>query len=118
MLELARLINELGELLVKEKKMWQQRSKVHCMKSSDKNSRYFHNKALQRFRRNRIMGLKDNVAGLLETYYQDLFTSSNPSEVEDVIQHTDRVVTEGMNNGLIGDFTRDEVEQAYSSWLQ
>lgn len=54
----------------------------------------------------------DSVAGLLENYYRDLFTSSNLSEVEDVIQHTSRVVTEDMNNGLIGDFTRDEVELA------
>lgn len=59
----------------------------------------------------------DNVASLLETYYQDLFTSSNLSEVEDVIQHFDRVIMKDMNDGLIGDFTRDEVEQAYSRWL-
>ena len=50
------------------------------MKSSNKNSNYFHNKASYRYRRNQILGLKDsrgvicmgddNVAGLLENYYQ------------------------------------------------
>ena len=50
--------------------------------SRDKNSKYFHNKASQRFRRNRILGLQDtkgvmcmgddNMAGLFENYYQQL----------------------------------------------
>lgn len=89
---LVKLKFDLAGLLVKEEKMWQQRSKAHWMKSGDKNSSYFHNKASQRFRRNRILGLKDSrgvmcmgddrVAGLLENYYQQLFTSSNPSEID------------------------------------
>ena len=54
----------------------------------------------------------DGVAGLLENYYQQLFTSSNPSEVDGVTQHIGWVVTEEMNKELIGDFTRAEVELA------
>lgn len=52
----------------------------------------------------------DNVAGLLENYYQHLFTSSNPCDLEEVTQHTSRVVTDDMNRELIGDFTRVEIE--------
>ena len=62
--------------------MWQQRSKIHWLKSSDKKSKFFLSKASQRFRRNRIMGLEDpngiwcvgdeNVAGMLEDYYSGL----------------------------------------------
>lgn len=89
---LVKLKSDLAGLLVKEEKTWQQRSIVHWMKSGDKNSSYFHNKASQQFRRIQILGLKDsrgvmcirddNVAGLLENYYQQLFTTSNPSEVD------------------------------------
>lgn len=88
------------------------------MKSGDKNSNYFHNKASQRFRRNRILGLKDSrgvtcmgddyVASLLENYYQHLFTSSNLYDLEEVTQHTSWVVTEDINKELVGDFTRVE----------
>ena len=77
---MVKLKEELSSLLVKEEKMWQQQSKTHWMKSSNKNSNYFHNKASYRYRRNQILGLKDsrgvmcmgddNVAGLLENYYQ------------------------------------------------
>jgi len=44
---LVKLKSDLERLLVKEEKMWQQRSKPHWMKSGDKNSSYFHNKTSQ-----------------------------------------------------------------------
>lgn len=47
---LVKLKSGLVGLLVKEEKTWQQRSIVHWMKSVDKNSSYFHNKASQQFR--------------------------------------------------------------------
>lgn len=33
----------------------------------------------------------DNVAGVLENYFRNLFTSSNPSEIVEVTQHNTRV---------------------------
>lgn len=51
----------------------------------------------------------ENVAGLLQKFYQTLFTSTNPSDMDEVTQHLTRVVTEEMNSDLIGDFTRAEV---------
>lgn len=54
----------------------------------------------------------DNVVGLLENYYQTLFASSNLREIEEVIIHSSKVVTNDMNNMLGEDFTRTEVEEA------
>ena len=57
---LVNLKQELAGLLVKEEKLWQQRFKTHWMKSGDKNSRYFHTRASQRYRRNWILGLRNS----------------------------------------------------------
>ena len=55
---------EVNDLLSLEEKMWQQRSHVHWMVSGDRNSKYFHNQASQRFRRNTISELR-NAEGVL-----------------------------------------------------
>ena len=118
------LKHELAGLVVKEEQMWQQCSKAHWTKSGDTNSKFFHNKASQRFRRNGILGFEDSrgimcmgdnkMSGLLEEYYQHLFTSSNPCAVEEVTQYTHWVVIDEMNRELTRDFTRAEVELALS----
>ena len=56
----------------------------------------------------------DNVAGLLEEFYKELFKTSNPCNMEEVVQHTGRVVTEEMNKELVEKFTRAKVELALS----
>ena len=50
---------EMNELLDKESLMWQPRARALHLKSSDSNTHFFHNKASQRFQRNRIVGLLD-----------------------------------------------------------
>ena len=49
--------SELRELLVKEEELWQQHSKLHWLQNGDQNTRYFHGKASQRFRRNSIKSI-------------------------------------------------------------
>nr|POF24836.1 hypothetical protein CFP56_26225 [Quercus suber] len=51
---------EINCMLDKENLMWQQRSRALFLKYEDRNTAYFHSKASQRFRRNRILGLKNN----------------------------------------------------------
>ena len=119
---LVQLKQELARLLVKEEKLWQQRSKTHWMKEGDKNSKYFHHRDSQMYRRNWILGLKnlrgvmcmgdDNVAGLLEYFYKELFKTSHPCNMEEVLQHMRVVVMEEMNRELVGEFTHAEVDLA------
>ena len=92
------------------------------MLSSDKNSSYFHNRASQRYQRNSISELQDshnklvsrdeNVSVMIVDYYKQLFTSSNPCEIEEVVQFTKKVVTVDMNSCLTREFSKDEVEIA------
>ena len=120
---LVKLKQELAGLVVKEEKLWHQRFKTHWMKEGDKNSKYFHHRASQRYRRNRILGLRnsrgemcmgdDTVAGLLEEFYKELFKTSNSCNMEKVVQHASKVVMEEMNKELVGEFTRAEVDLAF-----
>ena len=92
------------------------------MVSGDKNTSCFHNRASQRFRRNNISKLRDpqgiltlgneELSEMIVGYYNQLFTSSNPHDFEEVVQFTKRVVTEDMNRSLIRNFSKEEVEIA------
>ena len=116
------LKGEVAELLRVEEKMWHQRSHIHWMVLGDKNTSYFHNRASQRFRQNNISELKDphgiltsgneEVSEMIVGYYNQLFTSSNLYDFEEVVQSTKRVVTEDMNSSLIRNFSKEEVEIA------
>ena len=47
-----------------------------------------------------------------EKYFQDLFTTTNPSNMDNVLNVVDRVVTPDMNHMLLQPYTPDEVRCA------
>ena len=116
------LKSEVNEFLHMEEQMWQQRSHSHWLVSGDNNTKYFHNRASQRFRQNSIFELCDsdgvlasgeeNVSAMIVDFYSKLFSSSNSCDMEMVVQHTKRVVSSDMNDGLVKAFTKEEVETA------
>lgn len=71
-----------------EEKLWQQRSHDHWMVSGDSNSKFFHTRATQRFRKNKISELRNlervlvlgdsNVLSMMIDYYSKIFTTSEP----------------------------------------
>ena len=92
---MVRLKKELNVLYDKEEKMWQQRSKVQWLKSGDQNTKFFHRTTTQRKRKNFIKGLRDGngvwqedeevFSALFNDFYTDLFTSSNPQDLDQVL---------------------------------
>jgi len=60
----------------------------------------------------RLVSGDENVSALIVEYYQLLFTSSNPSDIEEVVQLTNRRVDDTMNVELTSEFTKAEVEVA------
>lgn len=113
---------ELSELLKQEEVYWRQRSRAIWLKEGDKNTRFFHRKATQRQKVNRLKKMKDEhgewvygeekLGQLMGKFFQELFSSSPTSNVEEVcaaIQHT------LSNDGklfLEERFTAAEVKQA------
>ena len=105
-LEVERIRKELNQLLEKEEKMWQQRSQVQWLENGDKNTKNFHGIATQRKRRNFIKGLRDeegvwqneehNFSGLLVGFYEKLFASSNPQNMERILNGVKEVVIDSM----------------------
>ena len=55
---------------------------------------------------------EDEIAALAVGYYKNLFSSSTPDNIEDVVQHTQWVVSKEMNSDLIAKFSKTEVETA------
>ena len=116
--QVLRLKKEISKLLVREEQMWNQRSRSLWLQG-DNNTRYFHSRASHRFRRNRTDSLEDangekcsdedGVANILIDYYQQLFTSSNPSMIEAMVDQIPCSINDEMDGELLADFTREEV---------
>jgi hypothetical protein len=56
---IRRVSDQMNELLYKEEMLWMQRSCINWLKEGDQNTKYFHQKAVWRARKNKIKKLKD-----------------------------------------------------------
>ena len=117
-----RLKKEINDLLSKEEKMWKQRSRALWLHEGDNNTRYFHSQATHRLKRNGIEALENtrreryvdenSIENILVDFYQNLFASSSPNQIEEALEATPMVVTEEMNLELVAPFVRAEVDMA------
>ena len=113
---------EINELFEKESMMWIQRACAMYLQSGDSNTRFFHSRASQRYKRNRIHGLKNNqniwctsehqIQEIATTFYLDLFISCSLEENHPIFESIQPVVMADMNRELTRGFTREEVEAA------
>ena len=102
--------------------LWIQRARAMYLQSGDSNTRFFHSKASQRYKRNRIHGLKNNqniwctaehqLQEIATSFYLDFFTSCYLEENHPIFESIQPEVTVDMNRELTRDFTREEVEAA------
>ena len=92
------------------------------MKDGDRNTKFFNECASQRKRKNEISRLwnqygewvsdKTEMEGMGNNYFNNLFTSSNPAGIPNVVSLVDRVVLDDMNQRLVRDFDAEEVRRA------
>uniref|UniRef100_A0A7N2LRF7 CCHC-type domain-containing protein n=1 Tax=Quercus lobata TaxID=97700 RepID=A0A7N2LRF7_QUELO len=113
------LKKEINDLLHHEEVFWRQQSRSIWLPTGDKNTRFFHQRASQRRRKNNIDGLHDRegtwqtgldgVSRIAEEYYTELFTSTNPNNMDRVLNVVDKVVTDHMANSLTQLYIEEDV---------
>ena len=116
------LRREINELLDRETRMWNQRSRILWLKKGDGNTKFFHSRASHLYRKNVIMGINDiqgvwkeglnEIADVLIKYYSELFTTSSPTTHQEALHHIPQVITKDMNKELTSRFEEWEVNQA------
>ncbi|XP_019096517.1 PREDICTED: uncharacterized protein LOC104768075 [Camelina sativa] len=117
---ISELQNRLRQAYGDEEIYWYQKSWSKWMKLGDKNSKYFHALTKQRRARNRITGLfnRDDIWSTEDvdichtavSYFEDLFTSTNPENFEEVLREVNTVITAEDNEWLTGPATEAEVK--------
>ena len=117
--EINSVRKEINDLLDSEEIMWHQQSRMQWMMLGDRNTRYFHSKALDRKRKNAISRImdengiwhetKEGIANVVVSYIEKLYTTSYPSHILEITDTIPTKVSSEMNQSLIKDFTKEEV---------
>ncbi|XP_074293374.1 uncharacterized protein LOC141620388 [Silene latifolia] len=117
-----KLVAELANLRRQEEQYWRQRSRALWLRDGDRNTKFFHTRAGERRSKNNISALVDDngvvragdeeVAEVANAYFVDLFNSSNPQNIEDVLVDFGQRTTEDMNLALGREYGEDEVIEA------
>ncbi|XP_004305638.1 PREDICTED: putative ribonuclease H protein At1g65750-like [Fragaria vesca subsp. vesca] len=104
---------------------WRQRSRAIWLKKGDRNSKFFHKKASNRKKRNRIKGLRDEhgvwqenpegIEGVVIQYFHKLFSRHEPNILaqEMVLQAVHPRVTPEINQILLNPYSTEEVKLAF-----
>lgn len=118
--EINKIRKEISDLLDSEEIMWHQRSKVQWLSLGDCNTKYFHSKASERKKKNTISRISDEdgnwcqsfraTAEVAISYFEKLYTTSNPSSISKVTSSISIKVTEDMNQNLMKEFTTEEID--------
>jgi hypothetical protein len=117
--EFEQLRREVNSLLEQNEVHLRQRAKTDWLKQGDRNSKFFHACINQRRRANGIHSIADELGRVFSnpkgvenaflSYFQGLFSSSNPSNIEGSLDHLDSCITLDMNRELTMMVTKEEV---------
>ncbi|KAM5582252.1 hypothetical protein ABKV19_002583, partial [Rosa sericea] len=116
------LETKLNVLLKQEQDFWRQRSKVFWLSDGDFNTRFFHQRASNRRKKNRIKGLFNEnglwctddgeIESIILKYFQTLFTTSHPRGMDVVASLLPPCISDDINALLTCDVTENEIFKA------
>ena len=121
----ARMLRmEVNDQLDKEMKMWFHGSRSLWAIHGDRNSKFFHMKATQRYRRNRISKIKNSlgqwctdqrvIATEVTDFFSKLYSSSNSCQPKLALGTIKTIVIDDMNRNLATKFKECKVHDALS----
>jgi hypothetical protein len=120
--EMRRVADHMNELLYKEEMIWLQRSRVTWLKEGDRNTKYFHQRAVWRARKNYIKKLKDDegrwqdvpseMERMATSYFKELFKKDPSLNANNLTSLFQEKVSAEMNESLCKDFSDEEIGDA------
>ncbi|KAM0927888.1 hypothetical protein ACQ4PT_002131 [Festuca glaucescens] len=119
---IRRVSDHMNELLYREEMLWMQRSRINWLKEGDRNTKYFHQQAIWRARKNRIKRLKDengvwkdvppDMEKMATEYFTGLFTRDPNINYDALVDLFQERVTGNMNDELCKEFSEKEISDA------
>ncbi|XP_074313724.1 uncharacterized protein LOC141648916 [Silene latifolia] len=116
------VIKDINSLLRQEEVFWRQRSRALWLKEGDRNTKYFHRKAGQQKKKNRIGRIvvegdravtgNEGIKGAAVDFFSTLFTSSQPAVFDELLIGVKNRVTLDMNESFKAEYKGDEVFEA------
>jgi hypothetical protein len=113
---------ELCELFEHKEFMARQRSRVDWLREGDRNTAFFHAKATERKRANRITHLvkedgstccdTTEIKGMVQNFYDHLFTSETCLASDAVLDAIPQKVSDELNESLFKEYTNEEIRTA------
>lgn len=105
------LKQELSEALREEELFWRQKCREEWLRAGDRNTNFSHNCVKGRKIQNRILMLLDEMGqeyflegakgNIAVEFCKDLFTSSNPHDLESILRGFGPRVTDSMNDRFL-----------------
>lgn len=117
---------KLNALWIREELFWKQRSTFTWLAHGDRNTSYFHRTTLSRMQRNKLVRLKDvdgrcvlgekEIMLEIHGFYSNLFRLDRDRlgedmDMEDVLRHVPKQITDIMNESLTKVATTEEVKR-------
>ncbi|KAG7582623.1 Zinc knuckle CX2CX4HX4C [Arabidopsis suecica] len=116
---------ELADAYRAEEVYWKQRSHENWLHNGDRNTKYFHGSVQRKRAQNKIFSLIDergveqfsdgSKGNIAVDYFQQLFTSSQPTDASVLLSGMTPRVTQAMNVELTKPITNEEIKQAVFS---
>uniref|UniRef100_A0A8I6XZ81 Reverse transcriptase domain-containing protein n=1 Tax=Hordeum vulgare subsp. vulgare TaxID=112509 RepID=A0A8I6XZ81_HORVV len=120
--EEVKVEGRIVELWFREEIMWRQRAQIQWLLEGDQNTKFFHQKASSRRKKNNIVSLTKADGSICSdprelenigiAFYENLYTSEGVIGMEEVLSHIPCKVTSPMNEMLSRDITEGEVKRA------
>ena len=120
--DIREAMDAMNELLYREEMLWLQRSRISWLKEGDRNTKFFHRKAVWRARKNRITALKDQdgvvqhapteMEHMATSYFQSVYTRDPTILPTPVVNLFEEVITDDLNENLCKQFSEEEISDA------